>query len=187
VGLGNPGLAYLYTRHNVGFMFADCLVRELGAPEFKAKGCALRSEKIVDGVKVIIMKPQTFMNLSGRAVAEVVSFYKIQPSDVFVIHDDIDLNPCEVKVKFAGGHGGHNGLRDISERIGKDYWRIRVGVGRPPTKDLVADYVLSTFYNDELTRVVQILHLIAERFVELLIANDKGLVINDIMKAVEAK
>ncbi|MDR1609731.1 MAG: aminoacyl-tRNA hydrolase [Holosporales bacterium] len=187
VGLGNPGLAYLYTRHNVGFMFADCLVRELGSPDFKAKGCALRSEKAIDGVKVIILKPQTFMNLSGRAVAEVVSFYKIQTSDVFVIHDDIDLSPCEVRIKFAGGHGGHNGLRDIDRCIGKNYWRIRIGVGRPPAKDLVADYVLSPFYNDELTRIVQTIHIIAGRFTELLLANDKAPIINDIMKAGEAK
>jgi PTH1 family peptidyl-tRNA hydrolase len=168
-------------------MFADCLVRELGSPDFKAKGCALRSEKAIDGVKVIILKPQTFMNLSGRAVAEVVSFYKIQTSDVFVIHDDIDLSPCEVRIKFAGGHGGHNGLRDIDRCIGKNYWRIRIGVGRPPAKDLVADYVLSPFYNDELTRIVQTIHIIAGRFTELLLANDKAPIINDIMKAGEAK
>jgi PTH1 family peptidyl-tRNA hydrolase len=168
-------------------MFADCLVRELGATEFRTKGSSLRSEKVVNGAKVIILKPQTFMNLSGRAVAEVVSFYKIQTSDVFVIHDDIDLNPCEVRVKFAGGNGGHNGLRDIDRCIGKNYWRIRVGVGRPPTKDLVADYVLSPFYGDELTKITQILHLIAERFTELLLADDKAPIINDIMKACEER
>jgi PTH1 family peptidyl-tRNA hydrolase len=168
-------------------MFADCLVHELGAPEFKAKRCSLCSEKVVNGAKVIIIKPQTFMNLSGRAVAEVVSFYKIQTSNIFVIHDDIDLNPCEVRVKFAGGHGGHNGLRDIDRCIGKNYWRVRVGVGRPSTKDLVADYVLSPFYNDELTRIVQILHLIAERFIELLLVDDKTPIVNDIMKAGEAR
>ena len=104
-----------------------------------------------------------------------------------MIHDDIDLNPCEVKIKFAGGHGGHNGLRDIDRCIGKDYWRIRVGVGRPPTKDLVANYVLSPFYNDELTKVAHVIRLIADLFITLLLADNKEPIINDIMKAGEAK
>jgi PTH1 family peptidyl-tRNA hydrolase len=165
-------------------MFADCLAWELGASDFKTKRSSLCAEKTVDGVKVIILKPQTFMNLSGKAVLEVMSFFKVNSSDVVVVHDDIDLNPLEVKIKFAGGNGGHNGLRDIDRLIGKNYWRIRIGVGRPLLKDKVADYVLSPFYKDELEKMALLLRIITGYIVELLLAEgDKAHVINRIIEA----
>jgi PTH1 family peptidyl-tRNA hydrolase len=168
-------------------MFADCFAGELGISGFRESGVSLRAERMIDGVKVVILKPQTFMNLSGRAVAEVVSFFKIQTNDVFVIHDDIDLDPYEVRVKFAGGNGGHNGLRDIDRHIGKNYWRVRIGVGRPPSKDQVADYVLSPFYSDELVKIGHVLHASATRFVELMLASDKTSIINNITDATKEK
>jgi PTH1 family peptidyl-tRNA hydrolase len=154
VGLGNPGQEYLFTRHNVGFMFADYLSDLWRMPAVKSKFNSVYSETNINidcfNEKVIVQKPQTFMNKSGGAVHQIVSFYKINTSGIVVIHDDIDLHPFEIRSKFGGGSGGHNGLRSIDEAIGKDYWRIRIGVGRPPLKEQVADYVLSNFGKAEI-------------------------------------
>jgi PTH1 family peptidyl-tRNA hydrolase len=154
VGLGNPGAEYLYTRHNAGFIFVDYFSESEKFPAFRGRFDSLCSENILFGNKVILQKPQTFMNLSGRAVGQIVSFYKISPEKIIVFHDDIELQPFDVRIKFGGGHGGHNGLKSIDSTIGKDYWRVRLGVGRPSIKEQVVDYVLSRFPKTELEKFV---------------------------------
>ena len=130
-GLGNPGSDYAGNRHNAGFMAADAISERYGFSGWKTKGAAQVAEGRIGGEKVIIVKPQGFMNRSGGPVAEMARFYKIAPSDVFVFYDEIDLAPGRIRVKLGGGHGGHNGIRDIDRHLGRDYWRVRIGVGRP--------------------------------------------------------
>lgn len=151
VGLGNPGKQYTNTRHNLGFMAADILSRRLSfssfSPSGKFKGEIATGDAFGD--KAILLKPTTYMNLSGEAVAAVSSYYKIPLEKIIVIHDDIDLKLGDMRVKLGGGHAGHNGLRSIDSHLGKDYWRIRVGVGRPEDREDVADYVLQNFSKEE--------------------------------------
>lgn len=188
VGLGNPGLAYAYTRHNVGFLFVDHLAYGLGFPDFKSKFDSLYSEKQIENQKVFIQKPQTFMNLSGRAVSKIVSFYKIPTENVFVVHDDIDLDPLKVKIKFAGSSGGHNGIKDIDKAIGNQYWRIRIGVGRPKEKSQVADYVLSSFYQDEIEDILpNVFSSVIKNIPNLLFSKDKQNTINAMLSEIKAK
>lgn len=186
VGLGNPGLNYAYTRHSVGFMCVDHLSYALGFPEFKEKFDSLYTDKIIESTdKIFIQKPQTFMNLSGRAVAQIVSFYKIPSQNVFVIHDDLDINPLKIKIKFGGSSGGHNGIRDIDKAIGNEYWRIRIGIGRPPIKTEVANYVLSMFYQDEITNLIpKVFDPLSKHIEKLLLAEDKSEIIDQITKLV---
>ena len=130
-GLGNPDQDYAGNRHNAGFLAADAISERHGFSGWKTKGAALIAEGRIGGEKIIIVKPQGFMNRSGGPVAEIARFYKIAPSDVFVFYDEIDLAPGRIRVKLGGGHGGHNGIRDIDRHLGRDYWRVRIGVGRP--------------------------------------------------------
>ena len=130
-GLGNPGSDYAGNRHNVGFMAVDAMAERHGFSGWKAKGTSLIAEGRIGTEKVIAVKPQSFMNKSGGPVAEIARFYKIPPSDIFVFYDEIDLAAGRIRVKCGGGHGGHNGIRDIDRHLGTDYWRVRIGVGRP--------------------------------------------------------
>lgn len=186
VGLGNPGLDYAYTRHNVGFMFVDYLAYELGFPDFREKFESHYTEKTFDrNAKVFIQKPQTYMNNSGRAVLQMATFYKIEPKNIFVIHDDLDMRPLQLRVKFGGSTGGHNGLRDIEKVIGKDYWHIKIGIGRPLEKSQVAGYVLSSFYKDELVALkTKVFEPIGHHIEELIFADDRPGAINKIMQEV---
>lgn len=146
VGLGNPGPKHKNNRHNIGFMAADEIVRRhgLSAPRAKFQGDV--SEGQIGGERVIVLKPATFMNESGRAVGEAVRFYKLAPADVIVIYDEIDLVAAKVRVKQGGGNAGHNGLRSIDAHLGdKNYWRVRLGVGHPGDKAQVKNYVLGDF------------------------------------------
>ncbi len=145
VGLGNPGKKYELNRHNAGFLAVDYLTDQLKASKIssKFKGELFKS----DGF--LFLKPMTFMNLSGESVVLVKNFYKIDNNDIIVIHDDIDLKTGALKFKKGGGNGGHNGLKSIDTHIGKDYWRVRVGVGRPERKEEVVSYVLGDFRKDE--------------------------------------
>ena len=152
VGLGNPGQRYQLNRHNVGFTIVDALSEAHNFPDFNEKFNALVSQKDIDEIgRVILLKPQTFMNLSGKSVAAVCQFYKIPMDQVYVIHDDIDLQPGQIRMKKGGGHGGHNGLKSIDACSGQQYWRVRIGVGRPinPFED-VSSYVLGNFTKEDL-------------------------------------
>jgi len=146
VGLGNPGPKHQNNRHNIGFMAADEIVRRhsLSAPRAKFQGDV--SEGQIGGERVIVLKPATYMNESGRAVGEAVRFYKLAPADVIVIYDEIDLAAAKLRVKQGGGNAGHNGLRSIDAHLGdKNYWRVRLGVGHPGDKTQVKNYVLGDF------------------------------------------
>ncbi len=142
VGLGNPGPAYAGNRHNIGFMAVDEIVRRHGLSAWRKKFHGLLSEGTVDGHRIVVLKPETFMNESGRAVQAAATFYKILPKDILVFHDEIDLAPGKLRVKRGGGHAGNNGLRSIHAAIGPDYGRVRMGVGHPGDKADVKNYVL---------------------------------------------
>ena len=144
VGLGNPGPDYEATRHNAGFWWVDALARELKAPMSLDKNYYGQTARTtVNGHTVWLLKPLTFMNLSGKSVAALARFFKITPDEVLVIHDELDIMPGQVKLKFGGSHAGHNGLRDIHAQLGTaDYWRLRLGVGHPGVKAEVINWVL---------------------------------------------
>ncbi len=144
VGLGNPGPEYEATRHNAGFWWIDALARELKltlVPERAYHGLMARTS--VAGHSVWLLQPQTFMNLSGKSVAALARFFKIQPEEILVVHDELDLSPGQAKLKRGGSHAGHNGLRDIHAQLGSsDYWRLRIGIGHPGVKGEVIHWVL---------------------------------------------
>ena len=151
VGLGNPGREYEATRHNAGFWWVDELARVHGA-NFKSdnKFHGLVARATVHGHETYLLKPQTFMNVSGRAVVALALFYKILPDQVLVVHDELDLPPGSAKLKLGGGHGGHNGLKDIIAHLGtKDFWRLRVGIGHPGERSEVVNYVLNAPRKEE--------------------------------------
>ena len=155
VGLGNPGPDYEATRHNAGFWWIDALARELKVnlvPERSYYGLAGRTS--VNGQSVWLLQPQIFMNLSGKSVASLARFFKIQPEEILVVHDELDLPPGQVKLKRGGSHAGHNGLRDIHAQLGSpDYWRLRIGIGHPGEKSEVANWVLKKPAPDQRTLI----------------------------------
>ena len=145
VGLGNPGGKYARNRHNIGFMALDRIAEDHGFGPWRSKFQGSVTEGRLGSDKVVLLKPETFMNLSGQSVGEAMRFYKLAPNDVVVFHDEIDLAPGKLKVKDGGGHAGHNGLRSLHQHIGDDYRRVRMGVGHPGHKDAVPVYVLHDF------------------------------------------
>lgn len=149
VGLGNPGAKYASNRHNIGFMALDRIASDHGATPWRSKFQAELAELRFGSDKVLLLKPQTFMNLSGQSVGEAMRFHKLDPGDVTVFHDELDLAPGRTKLKQGGGHAGHNGLRSIHQHIGESYGRVRLGIGHPGHKDRVAGYVLSDFAKAE--------------------------------------
>ena len=173
VGLGNPGPRYAGNRHNIGFMAVDEIVRRHGFGPWRGRFQGQAAEGRMDGLKLLALKPETYMNESGRSVGEAVRFYKLEPGAVLVFHDEIDLRFGKVKVKRGGGAGGHNGLRSIDAHIGQDYWRIRLGVGHPGHKDLVHPHVLKDFSKDEAETVDKLLDAVAGELPKL-VAGDDG-------------
>lgn len=145
VGLGNPGPKYAGNRHNIGFMALEEIASDHGFGPWRSKFQGQLSEGKLGSEKVILLKPETFMNLSGQSVGEAMRFYKLTPADVVVFHDELDLAPGKCRVKTGGGHAGHNGLRSIHQHIGAEYDRVRMGIGHPGHKDAVARYVLNDF------------------------------------------
>lgn len=145
VGLGNPGAKYAYNRHNIGFMSVDRIAEDHGFSPWKSKFQGQISDGRLGGQKVTLLKPETFMNLSGQSVGEAMRFFKLTPADITVFHDEIDLAPGKCRVKSGGGHAGHNGLRSLHQHVGDAYQRVRIGVGHPGHKDRVAGYVLNDF------------------------------------------
>ncbi|MER8956002.1 aminoacyl-tRNA hydrolase [Mesorhizobium sp. M0833] len=144
-GLGNPGAKYASNRHNVGFMAADAIARRHSFSPWSKKFQGLIAEGTLAGEKVILIKPQTFMNLSGQSVGEALRFYKLGPSALTVFYDEIDLAAGKVRVKVGGGSGGHNGIRSLDQHVGKDFRRVRIGVGHPGVKEMVHGHVLGDF------------------------------------------
>lgn len=145
VGLGNPGPKYARNRHNIGFMALDRIAADHGFPAWKAKHQGSVSEGRFGAERAVLLKPETYMNKSGDSVGAALRFYKLEPEDVIVLHDEIDLVPGKVRWKIGGGHAGHNGLRSVHAHIGADYARVRIGVGHPGHKDAVPGYVLRDF------------------------------------------
>ncbi|MBB95930.1 MAG: aminoacyl-tRNA hydrolase [Rhodobacteraceae bacterium] len=145
VGLGNPGAEYARNRHNIGFMAVDRMAEDHGFSPWKAKFNGRIAEGRLGSDKVLLLKPDTYMNRSGQSVGEAMRFYKLEPDDVTVLHDELDLAPGKCRAKTGGGHAGHNGLRSIHAHIGDAYHRVRLGIGHPGRKELVAGYVLHDF------------------------------------------
>lgn len=151
VGLGNPGKKYTRNRHNIGFMVIDEIARVHSFAPWRSRFKGEVAEGLIDGHKCLLLKPHTFMNLSGEAVQAALSFYKLPLEDIIVFHDEIDLAPAKIRVKSGGGNAGHNGLKSISQHLGNEYVRVRLGVGRPVEKADVANYVLRDFAKAEAT------------------------------------
>lgn len=149
VGLGNPGARYARNRHNVGFLAADAIARRYGFAAYRDRFKGEIAEGEIGGERRLLLKPQTFMNLSGESVLAAMSFYKIRPEEIVVMHDELDLRPGKVRVKRGGGNAGHNGLRSIDALVGNDFWRLRIGIGHPGVKELVHPYVLQNFPAEE--------------------------------------
>lgn len=161
VGLGNPGAQYALHRHNVGFMALDALEEVHGFPAPKQKFQGWAVEGRLGSEKLLLLKPATFMNESGRSVGEAMRFYKLEPADVTVFHDELDLDPFKVKVKVGGGHAGHNGLRSIDAHIGPDFRRVRIGIGHPGHKSRVHGHVLGNYTKAEIDPLAHMLGAIA--------------------------
>lgn len=177
VGLGNPGPKYAGNRHNIGFMAVDRIAADHGFSAWRGKFQGSVSEGRFGSEKVILLKPETFMNKSGQSVGEAMRFHKLEPADVCVFHDEIDLAPAKVRVKTGGGHAGHNGLRSIHAHIGADYDRVRLGVGHPGHKDAVPGYVLRDFAKADQAWLDDVLRGISDG-IERLVVGDTGRFLN---------
>jgi PTH1 family peptidyl-tRNA hydrolase len=186
VGLGNPGPRYAGNRHNIGFMALDALVRRQNLGPWRKRFRGVTSEGPVGGERIIALKPETFMNDSGVAVAEAANFYKIDVGHIVVFHDEIDLAPAKVRVKTGGGVAGHNGLRSITSHVGNDYVRVRIGVGHPGVKDLVYSYVLGDFAVIERPWVEALCDILADNVAMLLKGQDSSFQ-NKVHLAMDAK
>ncbi|AWB21332.1 aminoacyl-tRNA hydrolase [Methylobacterium currus] len=162
VGLGNPGTRYAGNRHNIGFMALDAIARRHRAAPWRRKFQGESTEAVIGTERVLLLKPLTFMNESGRAVAEAQRFYKIPLEDVVVFHDELDLAPAKLRVKKGGGNAGHNGLRSITAQCGNEYWRARLGIGHPGDKALVHAYVLNDFAKAEMPWVEDLCDAMAD-------------------------
>ena len=171
VGLGNPGPGHAGDRHNIGYMAADAIVRRHGLGPYRAKFKGAIADGAIAEEKIAVLKPETYMNLSGESVLAAAQFYKLPPEQVIVIHDEIDLALGKLRVKQGGGSGGHNGLRSIDGHLGPDYWRVRLGVGHPGIPELVIHHVLRPFAKEELPSVEKLVDAVADA-IPLLIAGD---------------
>jgi PTH1 family peptidyl-tRNA hydrolase len=184
VGLGNPGVKYSRNRHNIGFLAVEEIARRHNFPPFREKFKGLVSEGTIAGEKVLILKPQTWMNSSGESVEAAAQFYKLTPADITVIYDELDLIPGKSRIKRGGGNGGHNGLRSIDPRIGTDYRRIRLGIGHPGHKDRVMPWVLGDFGKADLVWLEPLLTTLADN-AALLLGGDDSILMNKLAVAVQ--
>ena len=174
-GLGNPGTQYAGNRHNIGFMAVDALQRLPSFAPWSKKFKAEISEGEIAGEKVLLMKPQTYMNLSGESVGEAMRFFKLTPADIIAIHDELDLPAGRVRIKTGGGHGGHNGLKSLDAHCGKDYRRLRLGIGHPGDKERVHGHVLGDFAKADRVWLEPLLDAIADNAAMLVKAEDSQL------------
>lgn len=177
-GLGNPGMKYDKTRHNAGFWFVDELARRYGGTfkvesRFSGECCKVD----IAGMPVWLLKPTTFMNRSGLSAKQLVSFFKFSPADVLIAHDELDIAPGALRLKFGGGHGGHNGLRDLHAQLGADYWRLRIGIGHPGDRNKVVDYVLSRPTQNEEIEIMRSIDLACDE-IERIIQGEMQVVMN---------
>ena len=186
VGLGNPGPQHVGNRHNVGFMAVQAIARRHDIAPWRRRFQGVAVEGPIGGERALLLLPGTYMNESGRAVAEAAHFYKLGLNDVVVVHDEIDLVPGKVRVKSGGGVAGHNGLRSITAHIGNDYRRVRIGVGHPGDKDLVHAYVLNDFAKDERAWVTALCDVIADN-AGLLVKGEDATFQNKVHLAMQAK
>jgi len=186
VGLGNPGPQYAGNRHNIGFMAVQAIARRHDIKPWRRKFQGVAVEGAVGSERVQLLLPGTYMNESGRAVQEAARFYKIEAKDVVVFHDEAELRPGKVRVKTGGGNAGHNGLRSISEHIGNDYRRVRLGIGHPGDKNLMEGYVLRDFGKDEWPWVEALCDIVADN-VSLLIEGKDSTFQNRVHLAMSAK
>ena len=186
VGLGNPGARYARNRHNIGFMAVDAIARAHNAAPWRRRFQGEAAEALVGDERVLLLKPATFMNESGRAVGEAMRFFKIPLGDASVFHDELDLAPAKLRVKVGGGNAGHNGLRSITALCGNDYRRVRMGIGHPGDKALVHPYVLSDFAKSEQAWVEDLCRACAE-FAPLLAAGQDASFQNKIHLAMEGR
>jgi len=177
VGLGNPGAKYARNRHNIGYMAVDRIAQDHGFGPWKSRFQGVCAEGRFGSDKLLLLKPETYMNKSGQSVGAAMNFYKLQPSDVYVFHDELDLAPAKCRVKTGGGHAGHNGLRSLHAAIGADYNRIRIGIGHPGHKDRVSTYVLHDFAKADADWIDDLLRGISEGAVHLA-AGDPGKFMN---------
>ncbi len=178
IGLGNPEEVHSKNRHNIGFMAIDRISKDYNLKPFKLKFKSKIINGTLNNLPVILLKPQTYMNLSGNCVNEIVNFYKIKTENVIVIHDDLDLNLGKIKCKIGGGNGGHNGLKNIDSYIGNNYRRIRIGIGHPGRKELVNKFVLSNFTKVEIKIVNFLLNDISNNISEIIDKNNLKKTIN---------
>lgn len=173
VGLGNPGPAYSANRHNVGYMAVDAIAERNGWGPFRKRFHGELAEGNLNGRRILLLKPTTYMNDSGRAVATAARFFKVPPEDILVLHDELDLAARKLRVKRGGGHAGHNGLRSLHAHIGPTYRRVRLGIGHPGGKERVVGHVLNDFAKTDREWLTSLLDAIAEHF-PLLAADEDG-------------
>lgn len=185
-GLGNPGSKYAGNRHNVGFMAVDAIQRRAGFSPWSKKFKAEISEGEIDGEKVLLIKPQTFMNLSGESVGEAMRFYKLTPSNIVAIYDELDLAPGRTRLKTGGGHGGHNGIKSLDAHCGKEYRRLRIGIGHPGSKEQVHNHVLGDFAKSDKVWLEPLMDAIADN-AGMLVKGEDSQLMNKLTLAVGGK
>ena len=185
-GLGNPGQGYAKNRHNVGFMAVEAIARRHAFGPWRRRFQGMAAEGSIGAERVLLLMPGTYMNDSGRAVAEAAHFYKLGLPEIVVFHDELDLPPVKLRVKVGGGNAGHNGLRSISAHVGNDYRRVRIGIGHPGVKELVHPYVLSDFAKSDRPWVAALCDVIADN-AELLAKGEDATFQNKVHLAMEAK
>ncbi len=186
VGLGNPGAQYQNNRHNVGFMAADAIARRHSFSPWSKKFQGLIAEGRIGDERVLLIKPQTYMNESGRSVGEALRFHKLEPSSLVVLYDELDLAPAKVRLKVGGGAGGHNGIRSIDAHCGKEYRRVRIGIGHPGVKELVQRHVLGDFAKVDAEWLDPLLDAVADNF-GLVLAGQDSSFMNKVSLAVGGK
>ncbi len=168
IGLGNPGPEYAHTRHNAGFLVVDLLADTLGGSYWRDEAGSKTTKVRLGTEDVVLAKPQTFMNLSGKPAKRLLELYGVSLADVVVVHDDLDLPEGDIRAKSGGGHGGHNGLRSLHDVVGDEYLRVRVGIGRPPGRMDPADYVLEPLRGEKLQRLEESIPTAAQAVIDVL-------------------
>ena len=186
VGLGNPGASYVGNRHNIGFVVVEAIAKRHGLGPWRRRFQGVTTEGAIGAQRALLLLPGTYMNESGRAVAQAMQFYKLELADVIVFHDELDLPPGKVRVKVGGGVAGHNGLRSISAHVGNDYRRVRIGIGHPGDKDRVHPYVLSDFAKSERPWVEALCETIADN-AALLVTGEDATFQNKVHLAMDSK